>query len=113
MLVEPDLVAEVARFLRSDGKSVAVLARTAGEPLFDAAPGATCWHRAPVDAAAYAHDLYAVLRALDAPGTDVIVVEQPPLDVQWSAVHDRLLRAAADRPAAAHATSAPATGRRR
>ena len=113
MLVEPDLVAEVARFLHGDGKSVAVLARTAGEPLFDAASGAPRWHRAPADAVAYAHDLYAVLRTLDAPGTDVIVVEQPPLDVQWSAVHDRLLRAAADRPAAAHATSAPATGRRR
>lgn len=107
MLVEADLVTEIARFLAGDGKSVAVLARTAGEPLFDAAPGAPRWHRAALDVAMYAHDLYAVLRALDAPGTDVIVVEQPPLDVRWSAVHDRLLRAAADRPAGAHAPSAP------
>jgi hypothetical protein len=77
------------------------------------------WHRAPADAAAYAHDLYAVLRTLDVPGTEVIVVEQPPPGVQWSAVHDRLLRAAADRPAGAPAGStavadpAPAAGRRR
>jgi L-threonylcarbamoyladenylate synthase len=100
MLVEPDLVAEIARFLAGDGQSVAVLARTAGEPLFGTGPASPRWLRAPTDAAGYAHDLYAALRALDAPGTDVIVVEQPPLDVAWIAVLDRLQRAAAERPAA-------------
>ena len=119
MLVEADLVAEVVRFLAGDGKSVAVLARTAGEPLLDAVRIVPRWHRAPADAAAYAHDLYAVLRSLDAPGTEVIVVEQPPPGVQWSAVHDRLLRAAADRPAGAPAgptavaDAAPTARRRR
>ncbi len=98
MLVEADLVAEIARFLAGDGQSVAVLARTAGEPLFDGGPASPRWFRAPVDVAAYAHDLYASLRALDAPGIDVIVVEQPPLDAAWIAVLDRLQRAAADRP---------------
>jgi L-threonylcarbamoyladenylate synthase len=100
MLVEADLVGEVVRFLAGDGRSVAVLARTAGEPLFPAGPAAPRWQRAPADPAAYAHELYATLRGLDVPGTDVIVVEQPPQDVDWAAVHDRLLRAAADRPVA-------------
>ena len=95
MLVEADLVAEIARFLAGDGKTVAVLARTAGEPL----EPRLRWQRAPQDAAGYAHDLYAMLRALDQPGTDVIVVERPPLDAAWGAIADRLQRAAADRPA--------------
>jgi L-threonylcarbamoyladenylate synthase len=93
MLVEPDLVAEVARFLAGDGKSVAVLARTAGEPLV----ASLRWQRAPADAAGYAHLLYALLRALDRPGTDVIVVERPPPEAAWSAISDRLVRAAAER----------------
>lgn len=109
MLVEADLVAEIARFLSGDGRSVAVLARTAGAPLFEAGPASPRWHRAPADAARYAHDLYAVLRALDAPGTDVIVVERPPMDATWSAVLDRLQRAAAERPTTA-GTGAPAPG---
>ena len=93
MLVEADLVAEVVRFLIGEGKSVAVLARTAGEPLV----GSLHWLRAPADAAGYAHELYASLRLLDRPTTDVIVVELPPQDAAWSAIADRLARAAADR----------------
>jgi len=107
MLVEPDLVAEIARFLAGDGQSVAVLARTAGEPLFDGGPASPRWLRAPIDPAGYAHDLYSALRGLDAPGTDVIVVEQPPLEAAWIAVLDRLQRAAAERPVV---EGAPADG---
>jgi L-threonylcarbamoyladenylate synthase len=93
ILVEADLVAEVARFLDGDGQSVGVLARTAGIPLVSSVR----WRRAPADAAGYAHELYAELRLLDRPGTDVIVVERPPVEAAWSAVADRLARAAADR----------------
>jgi L-threonylcarbamoyladenylate synthase len=50
---------------------------------------------APRDPAAYAHALYATLRALDEAGCDAILVEQPPLDGAWAAIHDRLARAAA------------------
>ncbi len=48
----------------------------------------------PRDARAYAHDLYAALRELDASGASGIIVEQPPAGSEWAAVHDRLQRAA-------------------
>lgn len=43
----------------------------------------------------YARHLYAALRALDAEGADRILVEAPPADAAWAAVHDRLRRATA------------------
>ncbi len=48
------------------------------------------------DAHAYAHALYANLRALDGDGADLILVEQPPQDPAWQGVNDRLRRAAFD-----------------
>ena len=51
------------------------------------------WLHAPAGPAAYAHDLYANLRALDAANADVIVIEAPPADDAWLAVRDRLARA--------------------
>jgi L-threonylcarbamoyladenylate synthase len=48
------------------------------------------------DAHAYAHALYADLRALDRDGADLILVEQPPQDSAWQGVNDRLRRAAFD-----------------
>jgi L-threonylcarbamoyladenylate synthase len=53
------------------------------------------WIAAPSHATAYAHDLYANLRTLDAAGCDAILVEQPPIAAEWAAVNDRLMRAAA------------------
>ncbi len=47
----------------------------------------------PAVAAQYAHELYANLRALDATGADLILVEQPPRTAAWAAVNDRLARA--------------------
>ncbi|MBX3599809.1 MAG: threonylcarbamoyl-AMP synthase [Rubrivivax sp.] len=53
-------------------------------------------HRAmPGDAAAAAHELFAVLRELDAAGVAAIWVEQPPAGAAWDGVRDRLQRAAA------------------
>ena len=49
---------------------------------------------APAEAAAYAHDLYSNLRSLDASGSALIVVEEPPRLAEWAAVNDRLGRAA-------------------
>ena len=72
------------------GQRVAVLARGPAR-----ASAATSWHSAPENATAYAHDLYANLRALDASGAGLIVVEAPPSDVAWEAVNDRLARSAA------------------
>jgi L-threonylcarbamoyladenylate synthase len=42
---------------------------------------------------AYAHDLYANLRALDAMGAAEIAIEDVPATEAWSAVRDRLVRA--------------------
>lgn len=91
MLMEGDLVAELARSLARQGKRVAVLARTSLRPLVDG----LVWLAAPADAAGYAHDLYANLRELDHAGCDAILVEQPPEAAEWIAIRDRLNRAAA------------------
>jgi L-threonylcarbamoyladenylate synthase len=53
------------------------------------------WQLAPTDPLAYAHDLYAALRALDESGCHLILVEAPPETAAWAAVRDRLQRAAA------------------
>jgi L-threonylcarbamoyladenylate synthase len=42
---------------------------------------------------AYAHDLYANLRTLDAANADVILIEAVPDGDDWLAVRDRLTRA--------------------
>lgn len=51
----------------------------------------------PDDPAAAAHELFSVLRALDAAGVSCIRVEAPPPDAAWDGVRDRLQRAAAPR----------------
>lgn len=51
--------------------------------------------RMPADAAAAAHELFAVLRAFDDGGVDTLWVEQLPPDASWDGVRDRLQRAAA------------------
>ncbi len=91
MLMEGDLINELAHSLNRQGKRVAALARTSLRPLVDG----LVWLAAPADAAGYAHDLYANLRKLDHAGCDAILVEQPPDDAQWVAIRDRLNRAAA------------------
>ena len=53
-------------------------------------------HKAmPADAAAVAHELFAVLRGFDAAGVSAIWVERPPPGPEWDGVRDRLQRAAA------------------
>ena len=91
MLMEGDLIIELAHSLTRQGKRVAVLARTALRPLLEG----LVWVAAPADAAGYAHDLYANLRELDRAGCDAILVEQPPEVAEWYAIRDRLNRAAA------------------
>jgi len=69
----------------------AVLARV---PQPAGLPANVLWVEAPVDAAAYGHDLYARLRALDSAAPRRILVETPPTSADWFAVIDRLGRAA-------------------
>ncbi|MGZ8208999.1 MAG: L-threonylcarbamoyladenylate synthase [Burkholderiales bacterium] len=91
MLMEPDLLLELAASVSRQGEKVAVLARSALRPVLDRGT----WIAAPQDPRAYAHDLYSNLRALDQAGCSAILVEQPPLEPAWAAVQDRLMRAAA------------------
>jgi L-threonylcarbamoyladenylate synthase len=49
----------------------------------------------PTNAAATAHELFAMLRELDARGVKLIWVEAPPATLQWDDVRDRLQRASA------------------
>lgn len=51
--------------------------------------------RMPAQAAAAAHELFSVLRELDAEGAQLIWVEEPPPEPEWDGVRDRLWRAAA------------------
>jgi L-threonylcarbamoyladenylate synthase len=91
MLVEADVIDELVRSFVRQGKRVAVLARHARRPMIES----LTWIAASEDAAGYAHDLYAHLRALDAGGADVMIVEEPPQTMAWAAIRDRLGRAAA------------------
>ncbi|HVN34093.1 MAG TPA: L-threonylcarbamoyladenylate synthase [Casimicrobiaceae bacterium] len=88
-LVPPGaLHAELEQLAERD-EAIAVLARTVSRP----AEFSDTWIGAPRDAAAYAHDLYANLRALDNANADAILVEAVPTDDEWLAVRDRLERA--------------------
>ncbi len=50
--------------------------------------------RMPAEARAAAHELFAVLRELDAAGAGEIWIEEPPHTPEWEGVRDRLFRAA-------------------
>jgi len=67
--------------------------------VFDASQYATVagvvFHEAAKDPVAYAQALYQQIRTLDNAGYSLIIIEQPPLTVEWQAVNDRLRRAAA------------------
>lgn len=91
MMMEADLLTELAASLTRQGKRVAVLARSTHQPLIQG----LVWIAAPEHVAGYAHQLYANLRQLDRAGCDLILVEAPPQEEAWLAVTDRLMRAAA------------------
>ena len=76
--------------LGSDAKNIAVYARHALR-----AARAVPQRRMPDDAHQAAHELFAVLRELDATGVRLIWVETPPDGPAWDGVRDRLQRAAA------------------
>jgi len=85
-----ELVAD-ADLLAALQQGDAVLARM---PRPDSLQDGVRWVAAALDAAAYGHDLYAALRDLDTAGCRRILVEAPPASPEWSAVIDRLGRAA-------------------
>jgi L-threonylcarbamoyladenylate synthase len=73
------------------GQRIAVLAMR--QPL--RAYECVTWVNAGSRQEAYAHDLYANLRSLDAAGCARILVQEVPATENWDAVRDRLVRAAA------------------
>ncbi|CAG4884593.1 Threonylcarbamoyl-AMP synthase [Georgfuchsia toluolica] len=82
------LAAEVERCMHA-GRRIAVLSV---HPF--AAHERLLWRQASSAAGQYAHDLYLNLRTLDQAGVDLILVEAPPQGSEWTAVNDRLGRAA-------------------
>jgi L-threonylcarbamoyladenylate synthase len=89
-LVSGDALADEIRHLLAAGVNLVVLAR---QPALLVAAGLD-WRQLPHDASAYAHDLYAALRAADAAKCRLILAETPPPGAHWLAVNDRLQRAA-------------------
>jgi L-threonylcarbamoyladenylate synthase len=77
--------------LSHGGVRIGVLAQ---RPPLGSHPSVT-WVNAGTRLDAYAHDLYAHLRALDKAGTVCLLVQEIPADERWDAVRDRLTRAAA------------------
>ena len=99
LLSDPDgLEAELNR--RCADGPVAVLARR----LRPSATPAALWQVAPQQPEDYAHDLYALLRSLDHAGCHLILVETVPELPHWTAIRDRLQRAAADEAAGGSAS---------
>ncbi len=89
-LFAPALLADALHAAETSASGLAVYSRSC--PV--GAAGAL-WRRQPEQAAAVAHELFAVLRELDAAGVREIWIEQPPDTAEWEGVRDRLRRAAA------------------
>jgi L-threonylcarbamoyladenylate synthase len=88
-LLPHDAMLDALAQLGGPGAHIAVLAHSITQPPdFEGT-----WFDAPSDSAAYAHQLYANLRALDAHQADEIWIETPPDGPDWTAVNDRLRRA--------------------
>jgi L-threonylcarbamoyladenylate synthase len=84
----PALAAALAQ-LAHPGAHIVVLAHSVAQPPdFEGT-----WFDAPSHDTAYAQQLYANLRALDALAADEIWIEAPPDGPEWHAVRDRLRRA--------------------
>ena len=92
-LQQGDNLAVTLALLQQRGYRVALIHHSA----VDAPAASVCL---PGEPAAYAHGLYAALRAMDqaaiALALDLILVEAPPSNDAWQGVNDRLRRAAHD-----------------
>ncbi|MBI4741796.1 MAG: threonylcarbamoyl-AMP synthase [Betaproteobacteria bacterium] len=79
---------------RDSGRRCAVLCHSQPPQAGLSKPSLHLWQRLPAQPEAYARGLYAALRALDKAGVELIVVEDLPVGPAWTAVADRLRRAA-------------------
>ena len=92
-VVTPDTLGHRARELDRDGRRVGVVA-LATDLAGRRSPEALVPLARPVDAIAYAHELYGALRRADDLGLDVVLAVAPPPTGLGRAVADRLGRAA-------------------
>jgi L-threonylcarbamoyladenylate synthase len=90
-LMSGQLLVTALQLLGEEPLKLAVYSRSV--PL-DAAAGVR-HRRMPARPDDAAHELFSVLRELDAEGAQLIWVEEPPTDPEWDGVRDRLRRAAA------------------
>lgn len=92
-LIEANAVNAVVQSLLDVGHSIAVLSQR------DPAPHhSRCrWLMMPSDPKSYGQSLYAHLREVDTWACEYVLVEQPPAQMAWEAVRDRLKRAAGSR----------------
>jgi len=74
----------------ADRRRLGLVLRTVDASL---APPATVTQQLPPDPAGYARNLYAALHAMEASGVERLVIEAPPDERAWSAIHDRLAHA--------------------
>jgi L-threonylcarbamoyladenylate synthase len=89
LMARDELRARVAGLDTASSAHIAVLAHSLSPiPSF-----AGHWRAAAQDAVAYAHDLYANLRALDASGALELWIERAAAAPEWDAIADRLRRA--------------------
>ncbi|MDR2215871.1 MAG: threonylcarbamoyl-AMP synthase [Nevskiaceae bacterium] len=100
-IVANDELDRLTQSLARSGQRVAVLAQRAPSKV----DATVTWINAGTQASAYAHDLYANLRALDHAGCALILVQDVPGDPSWDAIRDRLQRAAAAHPSLPMAVS--------
>lgn len=89
-LLPAEEIPEVVRRLAAAGKRAALIRRTVAPGLAPVEIGM------PAAAPAYAHELYAALRAMDTVGADIILAEALPTEEAWQGINDRLRRAAHD-----------------
>lgn len=86
-LAEPGALNEVLAEMFDKGLKPAVIS-------FNQPTGADLWQVMSKSPNLYAFSLYRTLRRFDTEGVDVIVVETPPSTPEWTAILDRLTRAA-------------------
>ena len=93
-LLDQQALVDRAAGLAAGGQPMAVFA-SAGTLARIVPVDGTRTRIAPDSPAGYARMLYAALHALDRVGACAILVELPPTENGWEAIHDRLARAAA------------------
>ena len=96
-LVSSERLFEVVDMMVNSNRRPAVLSFT---PVSNRIPGEKADELSIVskmDVQVYAQNLYSTMRKFDSSKCDCIIVESPPMESAWSAVNDRLNRAATER----------------